>query len=125
MPKKGYKQPREIVERRATLLRGKKRSIETRKKLSEGKIGPKNPNWKGGRKILDGYIYLKCSSHPFADLRGYVLEHRLVMEAHLGRTLLPTEVVHHINGKTEDNRIENLMLFATTGEHTGFHNKTR
>jgi hypothetical protein len=43
------------------------------------------------------------------------------MEAHMGRTLLPTEVVHHVNSILDDNRIENLMLFSTSGEHRAYH----
>ena len=43
------------------------------------------------------------------------------MEAHLGRTLLPTEVCHHINGIKDDNRIENLTRFDSQSDHASWH----
>ena len=74
-------------------------------------------NWKGGRLNRNGYIFVLLKSHPYSSQSGYIREHRLIMEKHIGRFLKPSEIVHHINGNTKDNRIENLKLFNNNGEH--------
>lgn len=43
-----------------------------------------------------------------------VLEHRHIMEQHLGRRLFLKENIHHINGDRSDNRIKNLELWNTS-----------
>jgi hypothetical protein len=61
------------------------------------------------RKNRDGYLY-----RGKRGVRGTESQHRVVMEAHLGRKLLPHENVHHINGIRDDNRIENLELWSSS-----------
>lgn len=74
-----------------------------------------NPNYRGGRiSSGQGYIMVLSPNHPRRNKRGYVLEHRLVMEKHAGRYLRLDEIVHHIDGDRSNNKIENLFL--TTNE---------
>lgn len=81
--------------------------------------GRNNPGWKGGKsKTGGGYKLIRAVNHPFAKGNGYVLEHRLVMEKHIGRYLKPEEVVHHINHNKTDNRVENLII-TNSSEHAG------
>jgi len=80
--------------------------------------GKNNSNWRGGRRIdKDGYVLIHSPSHPHCDRHGYMREHRLVMEEHLGRYLLPSEVVHHRDDDHQKNAIENLKLYGSNGEH--------
>lgn len=107
---------------------GKKHTLENKKIMSEKaklRIGEKNGKWRGGKQKLNGYILSKSPDHPYRDRYGYVCEHRLVMEKHIGRVLTPKEVVHHINGNKEDNRIENLMLFSNNQDHLKFHREKK
>lgn len=94
------------------------RRLGLRSKHGHGSPNEKNCFWRGGRSLdCDGYVLVKCPDHPYADNRGYVREHRLVMERMLGRYLLPTEIVHHRNGQKADNAPDNLEVLADNSVH--------
>lgn len=104
---------------------GKKLSPEHREKVLKtlrfGLKGEQSPWWKGGRIVTaEGYVLIKKLDHPSARSNGYVPEHRLVMESHIGRYLNPNEHIHHKNEITTDNRIENLQI-VSPGEHSKIH----
>lgn len=73
-----------------------------------------NGCYKGGRWEHDGYIKILLDYDdplmPMSDAACTVLEHRLVMARYLGRMLLPSETVHHIDGNGKNNDISNLQL---------------
>lgn len=110
-----------------TFTKGHKHSEETKQKIKKsklGKTGKENNNWKGGQyKETDGYIMVYKPNHPFCNSHKYVQRARLIMEKHLRRYLKPEEVTHHINSIKDDDRIENIYLFANNGLHSSFHNK--
>jgi len=67
-----------------------------------------------------GYIMRYAYRHPYKNTRNCVMEHRLVVEEHIGRYLTPDEVVHHINRIVNDNRIENLVVMSKA-DHVRLH----
>ncbi len=90
--------------------------------LHKGKKGVLSPVWKGGiRRRPEGYQRMHSRGYIEIWMSGHwKLEHRLVMEKHLGRPLKNSEHIHHINEITYDNRLENLMV-VSQGEHNKIH----
>lgn len=81
--------------------------------------GSKSAAWRGGAGTVNSLGYVVVN-------RGgkVLLMHRLIMEEHLGRKLGRGEVVHHINGSRSDNRIENLVVCGSQGEHVALNHVT-
>jgi predicted transcriptional regulator len=93
------------------------KKLGLRAKRTGPKNGNRHTNWKGGRKIVKGYVYIYSPSHPHKSKQNYVAEHRLAMEQKLGRLLDPKEVVHHRDGNRLNNHPDNLECFATNALH--------
>jgi hypothetical protein len=108
-----------------------KYGFKSRIPKKSNQTGASNDSWKGGRVKLSGYVSVKTPGHPRGSTQGYVFEHILVMEKHIGRYLVwgtrrdpNNEVVHHINGDRADNRLENLVLM-TASEHCCLHSNQK
>jgi hypothetical protein len=66
------------------------------------------------KRAPDGAGWIIDGGYKMVSYNGKrYLEHRLVMERHLGRELLKTEQIHHMNGDRLDNRLDNLELWST------------
>ena len=85
-------------------------------------IGQNKAKWNGGLAKCNGYVYVYSPLHPFKNKmgKGYVKRARLVMEDFLGRYLKKTEIVHHKNGKRDDDTLDNLELMDFTA-HQKYH----
>lgn len=79
--------------------------------------GDKHHSWLGGRFVTsDGYINIHTGSP-----KKYRKEHLIVVEEFIGRSLLPHEIVHHIDGNKQNNKISNLCLLKDAQQHRQVH----
>ncbi len=83
--------------------------------------GAAHPAWLGGkREDRDGYVLIYAPDHRWPRNGGYVREHVLVMELHIGRRVNKNECVHHVDHDRKNNNLSNLKLMLRT-EHSSDH----
>lgn len=116
---KGIPMPEKRKQYLRSLYFGIKLPQKTKNKISQTmrgmNRGSKNPMWKGGIKRTGKYSHITLANGIF------ISEHRYLMEKFIGRKLKSDEVVHHINFRRDDNRLENLIVMSKTA-HSSFHN---
>jgi hypothetical protein len=92
---------------------------------SAGESGSANRAWKGGRFIAkSGYVHRLSPDHPRA-VHGYVLEHVLVAEAALGKSLPLGVEVHHVDENRSNNANDNLVVCQDRHYHALLHRRAR
>lgn len=94
------------------------------------KSGKRNGMWKGGKKIVRGYVLVhkrlvQKKYHYLANnAKFYIPEHRLEAAKKYKRKLTKDDIVHHVNGVRSDNRRENLVVVnANSHEKHTFEKK--
>lgn len=90
--------------------------------------GAKHPGYKGENHSYinnRGYRVVRVSRET-AKWKGYRLEHVVLIEQTLGRSLRRSanghgEGVHHLDGDKLNNEVSNLFLYANESEHRTLH----
>ena len=88
--------------------------------------GSTHPSWKGGRIVSpQGYRLIWVPGHNRANPNGYVLEHIVVAERALGKSLPAGALVHHVNEIRHENRNSNLVICQGRAYHSLLHRRMR
>jgi len=120
---KHFKHSEETKEKIRQSNIGRKFTEEHKSNISKSKkgklIGNNNPNYKGGEKELDGYIFLRIPGNNLAK-RNYVKRCNLVWFENTGEVIKSPYMLHHINGDKHDDRFENLQR-VNKKEHMSIH----
>lgn len=82
-------------------------------------------NYKGEILDADGYIMLYKPDYksPRKRKKIYISRSIYIMEKELKRYLKKDELVHHINGIRNDDRLKNLYLFNSRKAHMDYEGK--
>ncbi len=119
----GLNNPKQGFQKGNQIHFGRQLTTEHRKKISLWLKTHRPPKFEITDR--DGYVLIYSPYHPFCNHQGRVRRSRLIMERHLQRFLLPSEIVHHINEIKNDDRIENLAHFNSNSAHTKHHHQKR
>lgn len=70
------------------------------------------------------YFYINGSGYIYQRVlpKTYRLQHRIILEKLLNRSLSSFEIVHHINGNRRDNNVSNLKI-VDRARHIQIHSK--
>ena len=103
----------------ATMKAGQRQIYCSPECSRQAHLAEDHPNWSGGRHVdPQGYIRLRVAPGK------YRREHRVVAEEREGRTLLPSEHVHHEDRCKTNNEPENLAVLDIR-EHGRLHGEDR
>ena len=85
--------------------------------------GDKNGSWKK----VGSFRYDSNHKYKWIKIIGnrWIQEHRYIVEKFLNRKLIEGEIIHHIDGNTDNNKLSNLYIFQKSGWHTNFETLIR
>jgi len=127
--RKGIPLRKDVRKKIAQKHKGKKLSSSHKESISRGLIGKmvgnKNPGWKGGMVMKEGYVFIRKPDHHRAWYGGYAKRADLVAEKLIGRKLKKGEIVHHLNGLRHDDNPKNLSVAKNSSYHNSITAKER
>ena len=89
------------------------------REMNRGTKHKDNDGWRT-KESYNGYMVKRIYDNPYFKQGEWVTQHRYNMTMFLGRKLLKTEVVHHIDMNKLNNHIDNLWL-CNQSTHTIAH----